>query len=54
VRITGVSVAYDPQTKRAAKVSQPVTLAGQPARVEIDDVRTGWVGADTVTFRICR
>src|SRR5262245_42746781 len=54
VRITGVSVPYDPQNKRAAKVSQSVTLAGQSARVEIDDVRTGWVGADTVTFRICR
>jgi hypothetical protein len=54
VRMTPVSVRYDPQARRAARVSQPVVLADQSVRVEVDDVRTGWVGADTVTFRICR
>jgi len=54
VRITPVTVTYDPRARGPVWTPQQVVLAGQTAKLQIDSVRTAWVGADTVTLRICR
>ena len=54
VRVTAVEVPYDENRNSSCPVSQAVTIAGEPVRIEIDSVATGWIGSDKVTLRICR